>query len=74
MIVCGTVLLASYWLNLAHLTSDKNLLFNGVSIEKLKLCVNQKMIARYGAAHDVTFWRKLRDGNHEENTGKLYAR
>ena len=50
---------------------DKNLLFDGVSIGKVTLCVKSKAITRYAIGAGIPFLRKIRDVNREETGGRL---
>jgi hypothetical protein len=50
---------------------NKKSLFDGISIEKLLLCVKIKAITRYADGVGVMFWRKVRDVDQEETGGTL---
>ncbi len=45
---------------------DKNSLFDGVSMERLILCVKTKAITRCRTMYCASFERKLREGDQEE--------
>jgi len=50
---------------------DKKLLFDGESIERLRLCVKTKAITRCRTMSRVSFERKLREGNQEGDNEKF---
>jgi hypothetical protein len=53
---------------------DKNSLFDGVSIGKVKLCVKTKAITLYGLGVGVTILKETRDVDQEETGGREEGR